>query len=67
MMELWVLGKCASGLLAKFLSAWKLILTMLTDKELPSKINIPIFHYSIIPCVGQKRQTSEIFLNFSRL
>ncbi|MFQ5888240.1 MAG: hypothetical protein ACE5HY_06040, partial [Candidatus Hydrothermarchaeales archaeon] len=58
-------GKWGSGLLAKFLLTWKLI--MLIDKELPFKINIPIFHHSIIPCAGQKRQASKITLNFSKL
>jgi len=58
MMEQWVLGKWGTGLLAEFLLTWKLI--MLTDKELAFKINIPIFHHSIIPCAGQNVRPQKL-------
>jgi hypothetical protein len=59
-LEYWNVGIMGSGLrlgeenvagfIGKFYLTWKLI--MLIEKILPFKINIPIFHHSIIPFAG---------------
>ena len=57
-------GKAGSGLLAKFLLIWKLI--MLIDNELPFNPLRDygglrsIFRYSIIPCAGQNVRPQKL-------
>jgi hypothetical protein len=49
-------GNWVSGLLAKLLLTGKLI-----NEKLPFKINIPIFHHSIIPSAGQELKPHKFF------
>jgi len=61
-MEKRVMGKWLHVVMLKFILKQKL--KMLLNKKLPLKNIIPIFHHSIIPCVGHKYYTSKIPLCF---
>ena len=65
MMEKWALEKWDYVVMAKKTSAYKLKVSI--REKLPLKTNIPLFHYSIIPCVMQKEHASINHFNFPAL
>ena len=65
MLEYWDLENRDIGLLAIFFLTPKLLLSEYSKNSF--KINIPIFHHSIIPCVSGKHHVSINSFNFIKL
>jgi hypothetical protein len=61
-MEAWVLEKWDYVVMAKNIPTYELKVSI--REKISSKINIPLFHHSIIPCVRQKEHASINHFNF---
>jgi hypothetical protein len=66
------MGKWKIGLPVESLKVVRLVksilsrkLNMFTNENFPLKTNIPTFQYSIIPCMGQKKDASTNLFNLS--